>query len=318
MDNFIEFVHFLNSEKSFELLKTKDPLQAFTEDEYMHFPYSDELLVKYNGFTLNRFQNYIEKQTNIILNEVTDVVHRQNRESITELKNKVIFLKQYIRRYIKTKSQNGNLVHLEDLQIKHSEHAGSISYNSISRVEKSTISGFLEMEFNLIYKILHTYANLENNHLIRIANNETVTGFTFAGSIKVNLRSIYVILEGYLTSSSFDVFEKAFSSVPIVSPLRIKWLLQNRDGNANKRALIYFLSSPLFIEMNDQELAKKIHFCFADKEEKLFPLRTIKENIRQYTIALDNIDSGKTYSDWKSEIDKRIDLIQSLLQNDRK
>jgi hypothetical protein len=318
MENFIEFVHFLNSDKSFEFIQTQDPPSPLSDIEYKNFPFSKELLVRYKKFTYNEFQLYIEKQTNVIINEITDVVQCQIKQSLIELKNKMIFLKKNIRLYLRTKTHNGIVIHFQDMQINHSGQIIAGIYSSLPFEGKIQISMFLELEFNLLHKILSTYAQLENSNLIRISNNETVTGFTFQRSNHVDLRSIFVILDGYLTSSSFEVFEKAFSSVPIESPLRIKLLLKNRDDHSNKRALIYFLSSPIFIEMTDQELARKIHFCFADKEGHLFPLRPIAVNISQYTNALDKIDAGKTYSDWKNEIDKRIDLIQAILQNDRK
>ena len=308
MEQFIKFLHFVNSEKRFEFIATKTFARTLTEKEYNELPFDQEKLLKYNGYTLPDFKAYIDGIKDKIENEINDVFDSANKELITETHNKMLRLIELLQQYKK--------LDFDKVSIQYPNHEFEL-IEELPEKERKEIINFLKIESDLVYATKELIRKQELQFGVKVISSKlnNVTGFKFNTQKVVDPHVIYLLLEGSLLSCDYKAFRRVFNCEPLKTLQKIKWLLKHRD-KCNKRALIYFLSQPIFESVDkDEDLRAKILFSFADANGKTFDKRALNENISQYNKAIAKIESEHNTSSWKTLVDDKVEHIQRYLQS---
>jgi hypothetical protein len=318
MKHFVEFVHLLNQEKLFEFIRVTDTkVHKENKDEYTGelvgntLPILKTKLLKYNHHTCDQFSNYIRKIKPLLLNEVADVFHKEDKDHLVEMHNKYLLLIKLLVRYKTFKTTSGKKYHAYDgMSFKYPDSIISV-YDELADHEKNQVSQFLKLEFDLVYETKELIRKLEEEYKYKhvLGKSNKIEGFTFNPFQKIDLVRMYPILNDHLLQTDFDTFLKVFRGLELKRPPKIKWLLKNRNGSVNKYALIYFLEHPIFTEQSEQELIKKIDYIFVESDGKKFIGRT-SQNLRHFNNDRKRIYSSDYKEKWKKIVDERINKIK--------
>ncbi|MGM0582857.1 MAG: hypothetical protein ACQETL_19430 [Bacteroidota bacterium] len=315
MENFVKFVHFVNSEKKFIFKNTVSPELALTKEEYVNHPNDGNKLLRYNGLTYKQFMDFLETNEDIVKNEISDVFHKQNKAEVTELLNKYKLLVQLQKKY-KSKSIEGEKYQLYNGLIVHYPEKVINNFNELQPAELKNISNFLKLEFEFLYEIVSLIQKLDKEYSFNkiLGGKDDYSGFKFNTMHKIEFPPIYFLLQGNLIDCDMETFKKVFDGRELKRPPKIKWLLNYRK-DSNKRALIYFLSQPIFVYLDEEELKQKILYCFCDSQGYPFKLKSLNQNFSDYNKHIEKIESESNKKDWKVLIDEKVAVIQQYLQS---
>ena len=318
MKHFTDFVHLINTEKKFvfELVpKENTTANPMGDGTYNYdFPAYDKKKLKYNGYTFEQFQNYINEIKSLIRNEVSDVFHKENKDQLVEIHNKFLLLIKLISNYKTLKTSTAKKYNIYTGMSFRYPDSDISEFKELAEYEKKQISQFMKLEFDTVYETIELIRKLEEDYKYEhiVGKFDKIEGFIFNSPKSIDLVNIYSILNDHLLQTDLKTFLKAFQGQELKSSPKIRWLLKNRNGSISMYALIYFLEHPIFIEQTEKEIIRKIDYIFVDSEGKSF-IGRISQNLRHFKNDRVSIYSKNYNEKWKKIVDERINKICEYL-----